>query len=91
MATKAQLDLREISSRILMMWFAFGAAVIGTAFLFGVLGYFLLMRKDEWTSKVILGVVNSFMLRLEVIIYKSLFPETHTAGRSPGLKKAKIT
>ena len=72
MLTLEQVDLADALGRVVMAWIAFAVTILVTLFFLGFL-VFCIVRHEDNAVKVILTIVDVFILQLLTIIYKSIF------------------
>jgi hypothetical protein len=84
--TEEQLDIAQAMSRIVMAWLAFLCVFVTTGSFLGLLVYCVLKHEDV-AAKVIVGVINGFLLSLLRIIFKHVFPDG--TPKKQGAKKKK--
>lgn len=79
MLTAEQVEIAEAISRIVMAWIAFVVTIAVTLFFLGFLVFCILKNEDK-AVKIVLTVVNVFLLQLLTIIYKSIFTQKKPRG-----------
>ena len=70
--TPEQVELGNAVSQIVMSWLAFLAACAATTFFLGFLVWCVVKHEDA-SVKVVIGVIDTFLLNLLRIIYKHIF------------------
>jgi len=70
--TPEQVQLGEAISQIAMSWLAFLGTTATTVFFLGFLVWCVL-KHEESSAEIVVGVINSFLLILLIIMFRHIF------------------
>jgi hypothetical protein len=80
--TTEQVEIGTAISQVVMSWVAFIATLIATAAFLGFLVWCVLKHEDI-AAKIVVGVIDSFLLNLLRIIFKHVFYDRSPKALQP--------